>query len=315
MKTYIKMNAQLIQAGRLSFMLLATALMLSSCKNDGNMSDAYGNFDVDETVISAESPGELLSFTGQEGDVLKAGQVVGAIDSTDLLLSRAEVLSNRQSAIAKLTAINAEISVLNTQLKVIEKEHKRVLKLLESDAATEKQKDDIEGNMAIIKSKIAAAHAQKPAVQAQLEVIEANVAKINNQISKCVIINPVQGRVLTKLAEPHELVAPGKPLYKIADTNNVYLKAYVTGAQVSGLKVGQKVSVLLDQPEGGLKTIQGKIKWISDQAEFTPKMIQTRDERVSLVYAIKVAVANDARLPDGQGTVKIGMPGEVKFGE
>ena len=282
--------------------------MLSSCNDDGNTSDAFGNFDVDETVISAESPGELLTFSVQEGQTLKPGQVVGSIDSTDILLSRAEIMANRQSVTAKLTSINAEIRVLNTQLEVIEKEHKRVLKLLESDAATEKQKDDIEGNIAVIKSKIAAANAQKPAVQAQLDVIEANVAKINNQLSKCIIVNPVEGRVLTKLAEPHELVAPGKPLYKIADTNNVYLKAYVTGTQVSGLKVGQAVSVLLDQPEGGLRTLKGTIQWVSDQAEFTPKMIQTREERVSLVYAIKVSVAND-------GTIKIGMPGEVKFGE
>ena len=309
MKTNIKdMNTKLIQASRLGLMLLATTFMLSSCNDDGNTSDAFGNFDVDETVISAESPGELLTFSVQEGQTLKPGQVVGSIDSTDLLLSRAEIMANRQSVTAKLTSINAEIRVLNTQLEVIEKEHKRVLKLLESDAATEKQKDDIEGNIAVIKSKIAAANAQKPAVQAQLDVIEANVAKINNQLSKCIIVNPVEGRVLTKLAEPHELVAPGKPLYKIADTNNVYLKAYVTGTQVSGLKVGQAVSVLLDQPEGGLQTLKGTIQWVSDQAEFTPKMIQTREERVSLVYAIKVGVAND-------GTIKIGMPGEVKFGE
>ena len=309
MKTNIKdMNTKLIQAGRLGLMLLATTFMLSSCNDDGNTSDAFGNFDVDETVISAESPGELLTFSVQEGQTLKPGQVVGSIDSTDILLSRAEIMANRQSVTAKLTSINAEIRVLNTQLEVIEKEHKRVLKLLESDAATEKQKDDIEGNIAVIKSKIAAANAQKPAVQAQLDVIESNVAKINNQLSKCIIVNPVEGRVLTKLAEPHELVAPGKPLYKIADTNNVYLKAYVTGTQVSGLKVGQAVSVLLDQPEGGLRTLKGTIQWVSDQAEFTPKMIQTREERVSLVYAIKVAVAND-------GTIKIGMPGEVKFGE
>lgn len=309
MKTNIKdMNTKLIQASRLGLMLLATTFMLSSCNDDGNTSDAFGNFDVDETVISAESPGELLTFSVQEGQTLKPGQVVGSIDSTDLLLSRAEIMANRQSVTAKLTSINAEIRVLNTQLEVIEKEHKRVLKLLESDAATEKQKDDIEGNIAVIKSKIAAANAQKPAVQAQLDVIEANVAKINNQLSKCIIVNPVEGRVLTKLAEPHELVAPGKPLYKIADTNNVYLKAYVTGTQVSGLKVGQAVSVLLDKPEGGLRTLKGTIQWVSDQAEFTPKMIQTREERVSLVYAIKVSVAND-------GTIKIGMPGEVKFGE
>lgn len=309
MNVHIKdMKSKLLKASKLSGMLLAFVFAMSSCNDDSNSSDAFGNFDVDETVISAESPGELLSFSVQEGQVLKAGQVVGTIDSTDLLLSRAEVLANKQSVTAKLTSINAEIRVLDTQLKVIEKEHKRVLKLLESDAATEKQKDDIEGNMEVIKSKIAAANAQKPAVLAQLDVIEANVAKLNNQISKCIIVNPVQGRVLTKLAEPHELVAPGKPLYKIADINNVYLKAYVTGAQVSGLKVGQPVTVLLDQPEGGLKTTDGTIKWISDQAEFTPKIIQTREERVSLVYAIKVDVTND-------GTIKIGMPGEVKFGE
>ena len=208
MKTYIKdMNSKLIQAGKLGFMLLATFFALSSCKNDDDASDAYGNFDVDETVISAESAGELLAFTVHEGQVLKARQVVGAIDSTDLLLSRAEIESNRQSARAKLTSINAEIQVLNTQLNTVEVEYKRVLKLLKSDAATEKQKDDIEGSIELIKSKITAANAQKPAVQAQLDVIDANVAKINNQLSKCTIVNPVEGTVLTKLVEPHELVA------------------------------------------------------------------------------------------------------------
>lgn len=192
------------------------------------------------------------------------------------------------------------------QLLVIEKEHKRVLKLLESDAATVKQKDDIEGNIEIIKSKIKAAKAQKPAVIAQLDVLNANIAKVDNLISNCTIINPVEGRVLTKLVETHELVGPGKPLYKVANTNKIYLKAFVTGTQVSGLKIGQKVSIIVDNADGGYRSVDGTISWISDEAEFTPKLIQTREERVSLVYAIKVGFKND-------GTVKIGMPGEVKF--
>ena len=289
------------------FVLLAiSSLLLVGCKEEGNTSDAYGNFDVDETIISAEAAGRLTAFNISEGQMLKAGQVIGSIDSTSLILQRNEIEANKKSVSAKLTAINAEIEVLRVQLSVIEKEHQRIIKLITSDAATHKQKDDIEGNIEIIKSKIKAANAQKPAVAAQLSVIEANIAKVDNLLSKCIIINPVEGRVLTKLVETFELVGPGKPLYKVANTDNMYLKAFVTGTQVSGLKIGQEVSIIIDTTEGELRTILGTINWIADEAEFTPKLIQTRKERVSLVYAIKVSFKND-------GSIKIGMPGEIKF--
>ncbi len=289
------------------FLLVLGSLLLVSCKDDNNnTSDAFGNFDVDETIISAETAGKLEQFSIQEGATVKVGAVVGSIDSTNLLLERNSIEANKLTVSAKLTAINAEIKVLNTQLKVIKKEHNRVVKLIKSDAATQKQLDDIEGNMEIIKSRMTAASAQKPAVKAQLEVIDANIAKVNNQIKKCTIINPVEGIVLTKLVEKHELVAPGRPLYKVANPDKIYLKAYVTGTQVSGLKQGQKVSIIIDNTDGDFATIEGIINWISEEAEFTPKLIQTREERVSLVYAIKIGF-------DNPGTVKIGMPGEVKF--
>ncbi len=288
------------------FLFMISSLFVTSCQQDEDTSDAFGNFDVDETIISAETAGKLEQFNIQEGATVKAGAVVGSIDSTNLLLERNSIEANKLTVSAKLTAINAEIKVLNTQLKVIEKEHNRVVKLIKSDAATQKQLDDIEGNMEIIKSRMTAASAQKPAVKAQLEVINANIAKVNNQIDKCIILNPVEGIVLTKLVEKHELVAPGRPLYKVANPDKIYLKAYVTGTQVSGLKQGQKVSIIIDNAEGGLETLEGTINWISEEAEFTPKLIQTREERVSLVYAIKVGF-------DNPGTVKIGMPGEVKF--
>lgn len=289
-----------------AFLLLFLSILIVGCKDDSNTSDAFGNFDVDETIISAEAAGRLESFSIKEGQTLTEGQIIGTIDSTNLVLERIGIIANKKSVIAKLTAINAEIKVLIVQLGVIEKEHKRVLRLLESDAATEKQRDDIEGNIEIIKSKITAANAQKPAVSAQLAVIDAQVAKLDNLISKCIIINPVDGRVITKLVERYELVGPGKPLYKIAKTDKIYLKAFVTGTQVSGLKIGQKVYVIVDNMEGTYRTLDGVINWVSDEAEFTPKLIQTREERVSLVYAIKVGFEND-------GTIKIGMPGEVKF--
>ena len=299
-------DIKLLQVGKLLLLLTIISFVFAGCSKEENLSDAFGNFDVDETVISAESAGKLVSFGIHEGQFLKAGQLVGTIDSTDLLLQRAEILANKQTVSARLTAIDAEVRVLNVQLKVLHKEYSRIIKLLQSDAATPKQKDDLEGNIEVIESKIAAAIAQKPTVLAQLAVIKANVAKVNNQLSKCVIINPINGRVLTKLAEPFELVGPGKPLYKIASTDKIYLKAYVTGTQLSGLTIGQSVSIILDQPDGGFKTLDGTISWIADQGEFTPKLIQTREERVSLVYAIKVTFKND-------GTVKIGMPGEVNF--
>lgn len=291
---------------KILFLFMISSLLVTSCKEDTNTSDAYGNFDVDETIISAEVAGKLESFNIEEGMTLKVGQAVGFIDSTNLILDRNSIQANKLSAAAKLTSINAEIKVLKTQLAVIEKEQRRVIKLMESDAATQKQLDDVEGNIEIIKAKISTANAQKPSVTAQIKIIDANIAKINNQIDKCTIINPVEGRVLTKLVETHELVGPGKPLYKLANPANIYLKAYVTGTQVSGLKIGQKVSIIIDNTEGGLETIAGTINWIAEEAEFTPKLIQTREERVSLVYAIKVGLNN-------AGTVKIGMPGEVKF--
>lgn len=280
--------------------------LLVACKDDSNTSDAYGNFDVDETIISAEAAGVLMDFSIKEGAIIKAGQVVGHIDSTNLILERKSIQANKSTVTAKITAINAEIKVLNTQKEIVEKEHKRIKKLIASDAATPKQLDDIEGNLEIIKSRIIAANAQKPAVRAQLEVIDANIAKINNRLAKCIITNYIDGVVLTKLAEAHELVGPGKPLYKVANPNKIYLKAYVTGTQLPSLKLGQQVSLLIDNASGELTTINGVINWISEEAEFTPKLIQTREERVSLVYAIKIGFEND-------GTVKIGMPGEVKF--
>jgi membrane fusion protein YbhG len=286
--------------------LSVSSLLLVGCRQDNHTSDAFGNFDVDETIISAEAAGKLLQFDMREGDRLTAGQLVGRIDSTQLVLERNAIEANKATVSAKLTAINAEIKVLTTQLAVIEKEHKRVIKLMESDAATQKQLDDIEGNINIIHSKVTAAKAQKPAVMAQLEIIEAGIAKINYQISKCTILNPVEGVVLSKLVEKHELVGPGKPLYKVADPNKIYLKAYLTGTQVSGLKVGQKVTIIRDNVEGDLSELSGVINWISEEAEFTPKLIQTREERVSLVYAVKVGFENE-------GTIKIGMPGEVRF--
>jgi len=287
-------------------LLTISSSLLVACNDNSNTSDAFGNFDVDEIIVSAEAAGELEKFSITEGVAVKAGQVVGTIDSTTLVLEREAIAATKKSVIAQLTSINAEINVLKVQLEVIEKEHQRVKKLIKSDAATQKQLDDIVGNMAILKSKVVAAKAKKPAVTAQLAVIKANIAKINNLISKCTIINPVDGIVITKLVETHELVAPGKPLYKVANTNQIYLKAFVTGTQVSGLKLGQKVSVIVDNVEGDFKTVEGEINWISEEAEFTPKLIQTREERVSLVYAIKVGFVND-------GTIKIGMPGEVKF--
>lgn len=289
-----------------TILLLIFGLALVSCNDDGNSSDAYGNFDVDETIISAEAVGRLETFSINEGQLLKSGQIIGTIDSTNLVLQRNEIIANKETITAKLSSINAEINVLKTQLGVIEKEYKRVVKLVESDAATEKQKDDIEGTIKIINSKINAVNAQKPSVIAQLNVIEANIAKVDNLLSRCIIINPIEGRVITKLAERFELVGPGKPLYKVANVDKIYLKAYVTGTQVSGLKIGQKVSLIVDSTEGDYRRINGEINWISEEAEFTPKLIQTREERVSLVYAIKVGFEND-------GTVKIGMPGEVEF--
>lgn len=285
--------------------LAAVAVLVISCGKNDDRADAYGNFEVEETTISAQASGELLQFDIEEGTLLKSNQLIGVIDSTTLVIQKKEIMANIASVKVNKTSVAAEQSVLNSEMTNLKRELKRVKKLVKSEAATQKQLDDLEGNIVVLKSKMAATNSKYAVIDAQVDALYAKIELINEQINRCLITNPSPGLVLTKLARANELMAPGRPLYKIANMSKIYLKAYISEPQLATIKEGQKVTISIDYQDG-LKDFEGTITWVSSESEFTPKIIQTKEERVNLVYAIKVAVEND-------GYLKLGMPGEVNF--
>ncbi len=295
---------------RNSFLLLAGLVMifLSSCSKQGNLADGYGNFDAHaEVIVSSQTMGQLLQFNVEEGDYLKTGQIVGLVDTTQLHLKK-EVMMNQKKVVAsKLDNINANIAVERQQLKNNEITLRRIQNLYRSNAATKQQLDNINGLVALTRKRIEATRTQKRNIYTQLKSINAQIAEINESIQQSLITNPVAGTVLVKYAEKGELATPGKPLYKIANLKTLELKAYVSGSQLSHIKIGQKVKVYYDKNKKSDNEIDGTVLWISSQAEFTPKTIQTKQERVNLVYAVKIKVSN------ANGALKIGMPGEFRI--
>ncbi len=284
--------------------IAAGILALSACNRNDDMADAYGNFEVDETIISAQMPGELVFFNLQEGMKLDTGVLVGLTDTTELSLLKPEVAANKKATASKAANVIAQIEVLQDQLANLEREQKRVKNLIAAGAATSKQLDDIDGQINVVKSQIRSVRTQNAAILGQLEALDAKLGQLNERIRKSMVVNPVKGIVLTKLAEAHEFVAPGKPLYKIANTDEINLRAFVAGSQLSSIEIGKIYTVKIDGPDGEMLSYSGKLIWIAEEAEFTPKTIQTKKERVDLVYAVKVRVQND-------GKIKIGMPGEL----
>ncbi|NJK97182.1 MAG: HlyD family efflux transporter periplasmic adaptor subunit [Bacteroidales bacterium] len=239
-----------------------------------------------------------------EGLVLKRGEKVGIIDTTSLWLKKQQLIAMKKAAESKLVQIRAQIDVQETQLETVQKEQKRMESLVKDKAAPEKQLDDINGQYKLIVSQIASIKSQNQAVSGEIEAVEQQILQTEDQILKCYITNPINGTVLEKYIEPSEIVTIGKNLYKIADLSIVKLKAYVSGSQLVQIRLGQKVEVRIDADAKNNQSVQGTISWISSQAEFTPKIIQTKEERVKQVYAVKVDVINDGR-------IKIGMPGEI----
>lgn len=289
-----------------SYKVLILVLLLQACSGKDERSDAYGNFEVDDVIISAEANGNLLQFNIEEGKKLKKGELVGVIDSTNLVLKKKQLLAQKGSVSSNMDNINAQIEVQVQKKANLNVDKNRIEKMLKDGAATQKQLDDINGQLDLVEKQIASIKTQKVAVNSQLKVINAQIAQVEESIGKCRIINPMNGIVLGKFAEEHEVTAFGKPLYKIAGMDEVFLRVYVSGAQLAGLKIGQPVQVLVDRDKKTDRALNGTLSWISDNAEFTPKIIQTKEERVNLVYAVKIRVKND-------GTLKIGMPGEANF--
>lgn len=291
-------------------LIIILAAFVAGCAGGEIKYDASGTFEAVETIVSAEANGIIKRFTVEEGQELKANQVVGYVDSVQLYLKKKQLEAQIAAVLSKKPNIATQIASLQEQLRQAQREQTRVENLLKADAATQKQLDDATAQVEIIKKQIAAQESSlgitTKSINEESGPLTVQIAQLEDQLSKCKIVNEVNGIVLTKYAEVNEMTATGKPLYKIADLSEIILRAYVTGDQLPDLKLGQHVTVLIDAPENSYKEYPGEIQWISSKAEFTPKTIQTKDERANLVYAVKIRVKND-------GLIKIGMYGEVKL--
>lgn len=290
--------------------LLLFSVVLFSCSNGAEDFDATGSFEATEILVSSQANGLILELNVSEGERLKEGETVGAIDSTQLYLQKLAFLSNTKGVQAQQPDIEKQTAALMEQINGLEKERQRVERLIKANAANQKQLDDIESQLDVIKSQLAAQQTllQQSSVQvsAQSSSLEIQIAQVEDQLKKTRIVSPINGTVLNKYAEAGELAGMGTPLFKIADTDQMYLRAYVTGDQLAQVMLGNIVTVRVDDGKGDMRTYEGKVNWISDKSEFTPKTIQTKNERANLVYAMKIAVNND-------GFLKIGMYGEVVF--
>ncbi|MDR3047196.1 MAG: HlyD family efflux transporter periplasmic adaptor subunit [Bacteroidales bacterium] len=294
----------------LNTILLITSLICFSCFSDKHESDAYGVFEAKEIMVSSENNGKLLSLNLEEGDFIEKGVVVGCIDTFQLYLQYRQLELSITAALTKRPDIPAQLRTLQEKLNTLEKEQIRVANLVEANAVSTKKLDDVNAEITMTKSQIQATKStlniQTQAILEEVEVMRIQMLQVEDALSKCHIKNPLSGTVLKKYIEVNELVGQGRPLFKIADLTNMYIKIYVTEDMLSSLKIGQETEIRIDTKEGKNKIFNGNITWISPKAEFTPKMIQTKDERVNLVYAVKVSFVND-------GSAKIGMPGDVVF--
>ena len=283
--------------------ILLTAIILISCNKNNEKADAYGNFEATEITVSSESNGKIEFLNVEEGAQLKKGSLVGLIDTLQLHYNREQLKASIETVQSKSASVLSQINVLNEQLKTAKIEQTRIQNMYAENAATKRQIDEIDGKVKVIEKQISSVQTQNAPILNEIKSIKVQIEKLDDQIKKSKISNPVDGTVLTKYAEPSEITAFGKPLYKIANLNEMELRVYVTETQLVQIKIGQKVTVAIDA-DNDTKKYEGNITWISAQAEFTPKVIQTKEERANLVYAVKVAVKND-------GSLKIGMPAEV----
>lgn len=290
--------------------LIGFTLILLSCGKNKNTFDASGTFEAEETIISSEVSGVIKEFNITEGQTIEAGQIIGFIDSTQLYLKKKQLEAQILALKSKKPDVAIQLAALQEQLKTAETEQVRISNLVKADAATTKQLDDINATVEILKKQI---KAQKSAldistagISTEELPVEVQIEQLKDQLSKCILVNPVNGTVLTKYSEKFEMTLPGKPLYKVADLSAIILRTYITGDQLPKVKINKKVTVSTDDGNGGFKKTEGIITWINNKAEFTPKTIQTKDERANMVYATKIQVKND-------GSYKIGMYGEINF--
>lgn len=285
--------------------ILSLLLILTACSKQNNKSDAYGNFESDEVTVSSETSGRIVEAAMTEGAKVSAGDVLAVIDTASLGLQKIQLNSQEQSVLAQKSGLYAQMAVSDQQIKNLGVDQSRILKMFKEGAATQKQVDDIEGQIALAEKQKKAYAAQISAIDKNAGAVRAQANVLSDQIRRSVVKSPISGTILEKYVESGELATPGKPLYKITDLDTLTLRVYISGKQLSRVKIGAQAIVMIDT-DNGMKEAKGVIEWISPEAEFTPKIIQTREERVKLVYAVKIRVPND-------GSLKLGMPGEVKF--
>jgi HlyD family secretion protein len=287
-------------------------VILFACSTAENEFDATGTFEASETIVSSEVSGKILAFSIEEGQALKQGQKVGSIDSTQLHLTALQLRENQKAVQAGKPNVSTQIEATKKEIHTVQIEKARIENLVKGEVASQKQLDDVNAKLAVLEARLAAQQnslsVTTSTLTEQSNAINAQLAMVKDQLSKCTITNPLDGTVLTKYAMQDEVTVPGKALYKIADLSSLILRVYVSGSQLSEIKLGQSVDVFVDAADGKYKNYSGAITWISDKAEFTPKTIQTKDERANLVYAVKIRVKND-------GYLKLGMYGEIKLKE
>ena len=286
------------------------ALAASSCGGGDDGYDASGVFEATEVVVSAMGAGEILWLDAAEGTTLEAGQAVGQIDTTQLHLKKLELEATIRATGSRSLDVARQVASLRQELATQQRERKRFATLVAERAANAKQLDDIDARIATLERQVDARRETlekgNRGAEAQVEALVAQLAQVEDRIGRCSIVSPVGGTVLAKYAERGELATEGRSLFMVGDLENVHLRVYVSAPQLTSLKVGQRVKVYADEGEDSRREYAGWVEWISDKAEFTPKTIQTRDERSNLVYAVKVAVKND-------GYIKRGMYGDVRF--
>ena len=309
---------------RLLLFVGLTGTLLYGCNASKSDFDASGTFEVEEVIVSAEVPGQIKALDIREGSVLSKDSIVGYIDSTSIILQKAQLEATVNALREKtidgkphVKLLQSQLAVLRVQLDNLIRERERTERLILAKAGTQKQLDDLNTQISVYQKQIAvnqqqikvqesSTGTQNKSILSEVKPLQESIVQIEDQLKRTIIRNPISGTVLTKYAMAGEFAGPGKALYSIGDLSEVTLRAYISGNQFSNIKLGQQVKVFVDSTAKTYKEYQGIITWISDKAEFTPKTIQTKDERANLVYAIKIQVKND-------GQLKIGMYGEVKF--
>ena len=285
-------------------------LVITSCGRSKEIYDATGIFEATEIIVSSEASGKLMEFNVSEGQRVSVSQQLGYIDTIQLYLRKKQLLASVDAVVSRSYDVAKQIAAIKEEIATMQRERERTERLIEANAATGKQLDDINSRIAVLEKQLAAQRSTlesgNTSIARESSALEIQVAQIDDQLLKSKITSPIDGTVLVKYAEKGELTAVGKPLFKVADTNEMILRAYITAQQLTQLKIGQSVAVYSDYGDADTRRYDGIVTWISDKSEFTPKTIQTPDERVNLVYAIKIAVKND-------GLLKIGMYGDIQL--